>query len=93
MKTTLELPDELVREVSLRAEQEGLELTDAVARLLRKGLATTPPVTVDEEMLSRRKQVAEKFITGEWGVELEGYEAGRAADRASAREMTDRWVK
>ena len=39
MKTTLDLPDELVREVKLRALNENRKLKDAVAELLRKGLA------------------------------------------------------
>ena len=39
MKTTLELPDELVKEVKLRALHENRKLKDAVAELLRKGLA------------------------------------------------------
>jgi hypothetical protein len=39
MKTTLDLPDALVKQVKLRALREGRKLKDAVADLLRKGLA------------------------------------------------------
>jgi plasmid stability protein len=39
MKTTIELPDALVKQVKLRAVREGRKLKDAVADLLRKGLA------------------------------------------------------
>ena len=39
MKTTLDLPDALVKQVKLRALQDGRKLKDAVADLLRKGLA------------------------------------------------------
>jgi hypothetical protein len=39
MKTTLDLPDALVKQVKLRALHEGRKLKDAVADLLRKGLA------------------------------------------------------
>ncbi|MBE2283358.1 MAG: antitoxin [Prosthecobacter sp.] len=39
MKTTLELPGDLVREVKLRAVHEGRKLKDTVADLLRRGLA------------------------------------------------------
>jgi plasmid stability protein len=39
MKTTLELPAQLVKEVKLRAVRDGRKLKDAVADLLRKGLA------------------------------------------------------
>lgn len=42
MKTTLDLPNDLVHEVKLRALHEGQELKDAVADLLRKGLASSP---------------------------------------------------
>jgi plasmid stability protein len=39
MKTTIDLPDALVKQVKLRALHEGRKLKDAVADLLRKGLA------------------------------------------------------
>ena len=38
MKTTLELPDDLVREVKLRALDENRRFKDVVAELMRKGL-------------------------------------------------------
>lgn len=58
MKTTLDLPDALVRQVKLRALQDGRKLKDAVADLLRKGLsvvmdnepdAVAPVVTTDRK--------------------------------------------
>lgn len=58
MKTTLDLPDTLVKQVKLHALQEGRKLKDAVADLLRKGLAAAretanaseaPVVTKDKE--------------------------------------------
>jgi len=39
MRTTLDLPDALVKQVKLRAVREGRKLKDEVADLLRKGLA------------------------------------------------------
>ena len=39
MKTTLELPDELMRAIRLRAVRENRKLKDAIADLLRRGLA------------------------------------------------------
>src|SRR5947209_5127901 len=42
MKTTLDLPDALVKQVKLRAIHEGRKLKDLVADLLRKGLACPP---------------------------------------------------
>lgn len=39
MKTTLELPDELMRAVKIRAVNEGRRLKDVMADLIRRGLA------------------------------------------------------
>ncbi len=39
MKTTLDLPDELMREVKIRAVKENRKLKDAIADLLRRGLS------------------------------------------------------
>jgi hypothetical protein len=56
MKTTLELPDALVKQVKLRALREGKKLKDTVADLLRKGLAAAseqaevPPVIVKDKL-------------------------------------------
>jgi plasmid stability protein len=44
MKTTLDLPDALVKQVKLRALRQGRKLKDAVADLLRKGLAAEKDV-------------------------------------------------
>jgi plasmid stability protein len=38
MKTTLELPDQLMREVKIRAAEQNRRLKDVVAELLRRGL-------------------------------------------------------
>lgn len=39
MKTTLDLPDDLMHEVKIRAVHEHKKLKDTVAELLRKGIA------------------------------------------------------
>ena len=39
MKTTLDLPDELMREVKIRAIHEHKKLKDAIAEFIRKGMA------------------------------------------------------
>ncbi len=58
MKTTLDLPDALVKQVKIRAIHDGRKLKDAVADLLRKGLAVatesesdsaSPAVTKDKK--------------------------------------------
>lgn len=38
MKTTLDLPDDLMREVKIRAVHEHKKLKDAIAELIRKGI-------------------------------------------------------
>jgi plasmid stability protein len=42
MKTTLELPDELMQAVKFRAVRENRRLKDVVAELLRRGLIQEP---------------------------------------------------
>jgi plasmid stability protein len=58
MKTTLDLPDALVKRVKLRALRDGRKLKDTVADLLRKGLdaarhteadSTAPVITRDKK--------------------------------------------
>ena len=39
MKTTLELPDDLMRAIKIRAVKENRKLKDAIAELLRRGLS------------------------------------------------------
>ena len=41
MKTTLDLPEDLVREIKLRAVREDRNVKDLAAELLRAGLQTT----------------------------------------------------
>jgi hypothetical protein len=52
VKTTLDLPDELMRAVKLRAVQENRRLKDMVADLLRRALAdaTLEPAVVRERV-------------------------------------------
>ena len=44
MKTTLDLPDDLMQEVKIRAVMEKRKLKDAIADLLRRGLLGKPAV-------------------------------------------------
>ena len=39
MKTTLDLPDDLMREVKIRAVHEQKKLKDAIAEFIRRGMA------------------------------------------------------
>src|SRR5437667_6729983 len=95
MKTTLELPDDLVKDIKLRAIDEGKKLKDAIADLLRKGLAadggSATKVKADKAMMKRRKALTRKFVSGEWGVELAGFEEGQKADRRKERQRDRAW--
>lgn len=53
MKTTLDLPNDLVREIKLKAVHEGRKLKDAMADLLRAGLAARAKA---EEGPARKKE-------------------------------------
>jgi hypothetical protein len=41
MKTTLDLPDDLMRQVKIRAVHEQKKLKDAIAEFIRKGMAVS----------------------------------------------------
>lgn len=58
MKTTLELPDELMREAKLRAVSQGRTLKDLVADCIRQGLGIAPPVPSGAGSLGERVLVA-----------------------------------
>ncbi len=42
MKTTLELPDQLLRRIKMRAAERNQKLKDTIAQLLELGLASAP---------------------------------------------------
>ena len=59
MKTTLDLPDELMREVKIRAIHEHKKLKDTIVDLLRKGMAASHPgrrKSQAREAASRKRQ-------------------------------------
>ena len=42
-------------------------------------------LVADALLMKRREIVARKFLSGEWGVELKGFEAAQEAERKKAR--------
>ncbi len=62
MKTTLDLPDELVHQVKLRALMQGRTLRDLVADLLRQGLGMAQPLPADRLSASSRVQISEQGL-------------------------------
>ena len=72
MKVTVELPDTDLEELCrLTGQAEG---GGAIRTLITDAL-----------QLRRRTEIADKFMSGELGVELEAFEAGKARDRAKAQ--------
>jgi hypothetical protein len=70
MKITVEIPDSEIKEIC-RVTGEN-----------KKGPAIRKLVT-DALMLKRRENLVRRFIDGEWGVELKGFESAQAADRVA----------
>jgi len=73
MKITVEIPDSEVKEIC-RVTGE------------RKKCPAIRKLVADALLLKRREQLVQKFIDGERGVELKGFEAGQAADREADRQ-------
>ena len=62
MKTTLDLPDALFREVKLRAVVQGRTVKDLVAELLQQGLALPPAALGEKRPTSERVQIGENGL-------------------------------
>src|SRR5262245_11827403 len=82
MKTTVELPDALMKQVRLRAIHEGRKLKDAIAHFLRKGLAV-----VDEDSDGRTIVIAKDKKTGLPGIEC--VHAASAQDEATPERVAE----
>ncbi len=78
MKITVDLPDSELREIC--------EITG-----IRKKGPAIRKLLADSLMLQRRSRISQKFLSGEWSVELEGYEATKNADRSQAKTLADQW--
>jgi hypothetical protein len=69
-------------------------MQEAVVQLLRQALAADPDRSAGDDAaarLARRREMTQKFLTGEWGVELAGYEAACETDRRTEQERADAW--
>jgi hypothetical protein len=49
MKTTLDLPEELVREMKIRAASQGRKLRDVATEVIKRGLNSGKPVKPETE--------------------------------------------
>ncbi len=52
MTTTLNIPDDLARQVQRRAEQEGRDVAAEVVELVRRGLAVSEPARPDGMLIA-----------------------------------------
>jgi plasmid stability protein len=77
MKTTLDLPDEIVREMKLRAVMQGRTLRDLATDFLRQGLGMTAPRPVTTLPPDSPIQINEN-----------GFPVFRGGDNAPAQHMT-----
>ena len=78
MKITVEFPDSEIKEICRVTGER--KKGPAIRKLVAGAL-----------MLKRREMLAEKFISGEWGVELKGFEAGQIADARADSIAEKRW--
>jgi hypothetical protein len=78
MKISVELSDSELKEICYMTGE------------IKKGPAIRKLV-VDALMLKRRQDMAAAFISGKIGLELKGFEAGRAIDRKTARKRSSKW--
>jgi hypothetical protein len=71
MKTTLDLPDELMREVKIRAVHEHKKLKDIIAEFVRKGMAAGKrrPAKIPKPVKLRRGPITTEEIEAAiaWG--------------------------
>ena len=67
MKITVEVPDSELKEICRVTGEK--KKGPAIRKLVKEALA-----------LKRREELAQKFISGEWGVELKGFEQAQAID-------------
>ncbi len=67
MKTTLELPDDLMRTIKIRAVEENRKLKDTIADLLRRGLSQEPvePTSVRNRVRLPLVRCAHEAVPGD----------------------------
>jgi len=78
MKITVDLPDSEMKEICFFTGER------------KKGPAIRKMVA-DALMMKRREVLSQKFISGEWGVELAAFEAGQSKDARSSKKGDRAW--
>jgi len=78
MKITVDLPDSELKEICFFTGES------------KKGPAIRKMVA-DALMMKRREMLAQKFVSGEWGVELATFEEGRSRDGQVDKKRGQKW--
>ncbi|MGA2547534.1 MAG: hypothetical protein ABSF43_13350 [Rectinemataceae bacterium] len=78
MKITVDFPDSEIDEIMLFSGEK--KKGPAIRKLVQDAL-----------LLKRRGQYVEKFISGEWGVELAGFEEEQKQDRTAEKRHEQDW--
>jgi hypothetical protein len=78
MKITVEIPENELREIC------------RITGISKKGPAIRQLLDTALQ-LARRKELSEKFVSGEWGTELSGFEAARSSDKSAAQTRSESW--
>jgi hypothetical protein len=78
MKITVDLPDSELKEICVFTGEK------------KKGPAIRKMVT-DALMMKRREMLSQKFISGEWGVDLATFEQGKSQDRRASKKRDEKW--
>jgi hypothetical protein len=78
MKITVEISDSELKEICHVTGEN--KKGPAIRKLVKDAL-----------LLKRREALAQRFISGEWGVELKGFEEAQNADRRANVRSERRW--
>lgn len=81
MKTTLDLPEDLVRELKLRSVHDRLKLKDVAARALRRGLG------LESTAVAKPEQLPQGLGFSPQGFPVFDCRAGTPVKKMSAREI------
>ncbi len=71
------------------SEKEMKEISRATG-IKKKGPAIRK-IVMDEVMVRRRRDVVQKCVSGQWGMEFKDYEAGRKLERKATERMSSLW--
>jgi hypothetical protein len=78
--------------MKVTVELESDEITElcALTGESKKGPAVRK-VVVDALMMKKRLEIGQKFLTGEWSAELEGYEESQRREKLDAAQLRTLW--